>query len=52
MDEFIQDGLEKNAIHKHFRTKKEMQKAMMGDNNPYNTFSFRKRPPKTIPLNK
>jgi len=39
MDEFIMEGLKKNAKHQHFSTKKKVKEAMLRDNNPFNTFS-------------
>lgn len=46
MDEYLLGEYNKNAIHQHFKTKKEMQEAMARDFNPFNTFSFgRKKPP-------
>lgn len=40
MDEFIKDGLEKNATHRHFKTKKMMKDVMNNDFNPFNTYSY------------
>lgn len=45
MDQFIKDGFKKNAIHRHFKTKKEMQEVMGRDFNPWNTFSYGKKDP-------
>jgi hypothetical protein len=41
-DEYLMELLKKNAFHKHFKTKKEMDIAMKTDFNPFNTFSFGK----------
>lgn len=40
MNTFILDEFKKNSIHRHFKTKKEMEKAMSKDFNLYNTFSW------------
>ena len=43
MDEFIKEGFKKNAVHRHFKTKKECRLAMARDFNPFNTFSWGKK---------
>ena len=48
MDVFIKEHLKKNAVHKHFKTKKEMVKCMRSDFNPYSTFSFGRKNPSCI----
>lgn len=48
MDDFIQQGFKKNAVHRHFKTKREMREAMAKDFNPYNTFSFGKKAPERL----
>ena len=45
MDTFIKEGLKKNAVHKHFKTKKEGVQFMRSDFNTYNTFSFGRKKP-------
>lgn len=40
MDYYLLNLLEKNATHRHFKTKREMSEVMSHDFNPYNTFSF------------
>ena len=40
MDRYLLNMMEKNAVHRHFSIKQEMEGAMSHDYNPYNTFSF------------
>ena len=46
MEELIETKNKQNAKHYHFKTRKEMEVAMLNDFNPYSTFSFGKEPTK------
>jgi len=42
MEDLIQNKWKENSKHYHFKTRKEMEHAMMRDYNPYSTFSYGK----------
>ena len=50
MNNFIHDKFKENAVHRHFKTKKEARAAMAKDFNPFNTFSYGEKDPTLINL--